>query len=205
MSINYACDQTRNLLPEDGELFYLQSFIDVFESDSLFKLLQSEINWQEEKLKIYGKEVTVPRLVSWYGDVNARYYYSGVLHEPLPWIAPLSKLKEDVEQISGHRFNSVLLNYYRHQQDSMGWHADNEKELGRNPFIASLSLGETRLFKFSHNKSKQVINLQLENGSLLLMGGRLQHCWRHCVPKTRQEKAGRINLTFRNIIESQDV
>ena len=196
---------SQNLLPVDGELFYVPDFIDVTESKRLYNLLRDEVSWTEEKLTVYGKEVTVPRLVSWYGDENARYSYSGVVHEPQPWIAALSKLKIDIEQVSRHQFNSVLLNYYRHQQDSMGWHADNEKELGKNPFIASLSLGETRLFKFYLNKTKQVIDLQLEDGCLLLMGGRLQHCWRHCLPKTRKEKVGRINLTFRTISEPVDI
>jgi alkylated DNA repair dioxygenase AlkB len=183
----------------DGEVYLLRQFYPRVEADRLFKVLYEVLAWQEEEIIIVGNRVKVPRLVCWYGNPEAVYQYSGVLHKPLSWTTDLLQIKERIEQHCGHYFNSVLANLYRNGSDSMGWHADKEKELGINPFIASLSLGDERLFKIRHNKTKQTLDINLQNGDLLLMGGALQHHWRHCVPKTRREKASRINLTFREI------
>jgi len=118
----------------------------------------------------------------------------------LPWLPPLSAIKQKIEARCQTAFNSVLANLYRNGQDSMGYHADNEKELGVNPVIASLSLGETRLFKLRHKKRREQLDILLEHGDLLIMAGELQHHWLHALPKSRQEKAPRINLTFRNVL-----
>ncbi len=136
--------------------------------------------------------------MAWYGDAGVNYRYSGVDHDPLPWLPLLSRLKQDLEKQCQHAFNSMMANLYRHGQDSMGCHADNEKELGRNPVIASLSLGETRLLRFRHGQSGQKLDVELKNGDLLVMAGSIQHHWRHELPKTRKVKQARINLTFRN-------
>ncbi len=183
----------------DGELKYSPNFIDSEAADKTFNQLNNQLDWQEETLFIMGKQITAPRLVCWYGDNNANYVYSGVEHIPLQWTPDLLALKEQVEIACNHEFNSVLGNLYRSGQDSMGWHADKEKQLGINPNIASLSFGAERLFKLRHCKNKQVIDMRLEHGSLLVMAGSLQHHWRHCLPKTREPVSSRINLTFRYI------
>jgi alkylated DNA repair dioxygenase AlkB len=188
------------LIQNDGELLLDAHFIGPDEASRLYARLLDDLHWQEEKILVYGKPVVVPRLVCWYGDPEAVYTYSGVLHTPLPWTPILTDLKLRIEAISKRQFNSVLANLYRSGNDSMGWHADKEKELGQNPFIASISLGEKRVFKVRHNKTKQTVDIELPNGSLLLMGGSFQHHWRHCVPKTKQLKQGRINLTFRQVL-----
>ncbi len=189
-----------NLAPFDGELYLLQAFYPAAEADRYFRRLYQTLDWQAERLYIYGRWLNVPRLMAWYGDTNAHYRYSGVDHVPLPWTAELLALKADVEAMCGHPFNSVLANLYRDGRDSMGCHADNEKELGRNPVIASLSFGETRLLRFRHPQSECRLDVDLEHGDLLIMAGELQHHWRHELPKTRKAKQPRINLTFRRII-----
>ncbi len=184
----------------DGEVRLVRGFLDAAQADALFDQLFNELDWQEESIKIYGRDIKVPRLVCWYGEPGAVYTYSGVTHRPLPWHDGLFEVKQRIETFSGALFNSVLANLYRDGQDSMGWHADKEKELGDQPFIASLSLGASRLFRLQHNKSREIHDIVLDNGSLLLMGGELQRKWRHSVPKQREESGARINLTFRVIM-----
>ncbi len=190
----------KNLASREGELYYLPDFLSPVEAHDAFERLRAELDWQKEIVTIAGRRVPVPRLVCWLGDEGAVYRYSGVDHYPQPWTATLLRLKQAIEKICGQRFNSVLGNLYRDGQDSMGWHADKEKALGENPFIASLSLGGERLFRLRHNKTGETLELVLASGSLLLMGGALQHHWRHCVPKTKQSVPARINLTFRKIL-----
>ena len=189
-----------NRVSQDGELNYLPGFIPADDAGKLFERLVQELEWQDEVATLFGRRLPLPRRVCWYGDEGAVYRYSGLTHYPRPWTESLAGLKARVEQASGQCFNSVLGNLYRDGQDSMGWHADQEKVLGENPFIASLSLGAARLFRIRHNRSGETVDLQLAAGSLLLMGGPLQHHWRHCVPKTRAPVAARVNLTFRNIL-----
>lgn len=188
-----------NIALHDGELIYLRDFLYPTEALNCFSRLSIELDWQEEVATIVGRCVTIPRLVCWYGDEGAVYQYSGLTHYPHTWTDTLLILKHSIEQTCNHGFNSVLGNLYRDGQDSMGWHADQEKVLGVNPYIASLSLGAERLFKLRHIKTGETVDINLGNGSLLLMGGSIQHYWRHCIPKTRQPKSARINLTFRNI------
>ncbi len=188
-----------NLAPRDGELYLLNNFYSLPESDRLFKHLQTGLAWQEEAIFIYGKWLKVPRLMCWYGDAEVVYRYSGVNHQPLPWTMALQAAREKVEQRCECAFNSVLANLYRNGQDSMGCHADDEKELGPNPVIASLSLGDERLFKLHHKTSKEKLDIVLGHGDLLIMAGEMQHHWLHSVPKTKKTKSPRINLTFRMI------
>ena len=148
---------------------------------------------------MFGKNIAIPRLTAWYGDQNMNYNYSGINNDPNPWTSELQGLKAKVEQATNATFNSVLLNQYRNGNDSVSWHADNEPELGLNPIIASVNLGATRVFKLRHNITKEVIKLELTHGSLLVMGGELQHYWQHAVPKTKKVLDTRINLTFRLI------
>ena len=186
----------------DGEFWLMAGFLSTPDAAKLFETLPTELDWREETLVIAGRRVMVPRLVCWYGDDGASYRYSGLQHDPLPWTPTLTRLKDAVERRIGGRFNSVLGNFYRSGNDSMGWHADRERELGINPVIASLSLGATRRFLLRHNRTGERIELDLTDGSLLVMGGRLQHNWRHCVPKAHGVTGARINLTFRLITES---
>lgn len=189
----------QNLVAEDGEVFLVRRFYKQDDADRLFLCLQQQLVWQEELITIVGKQVKVPRLTCWYGDPGANYRYSGVLHKPLTWTDDLQAVRKQLEVHCAESFNSVLANLYRNGKDSMGWHADKEKSLGKNPYIASLNFGAARLFKLQHNKGRQILNIELRHGDLLLMGGTLQHHWRHSVPKSRELKAARINLTFRNI------
>lgn len=190
-----------NLAPFDGELYYWPCFYGTEKADDYYHKLYRELAWRREQLFIYGRWVNVPRLMAWYGDPAARYRYSGVDHQPLPWTAELQALRGEVEAVCNAAFNSVLANLYRDGRDSMGCHSDDEKELGQNPLIASLSFGDSRLLRFKHRKSGQKREIELNHGDLLVMAGELQHHWRHELPKTRKPKQPRINLTFRRIID----
>lgn len=192
----------KNLLPYDGKLYLIKNFFPTDAADHLFDTLLNNLAWQEEQIFLYGRWVKVPRLMCWYGDKGASYQYSGVIHHPLPWTKPLAEIKHKIESTYQHSFNSVMANLYRSGSDSMGCHADDEKELGKNPTIASLSLGEERLLKFRHSKRKKALDVVLSHGDLLLMCGEIQHHWKHELPKTKKAKTERINLTFRKIIHS---
>lgn len=170
------------------------------EATTLFDALRDCIAWQHEQVLIFGRWCQVPRLVAWYGDEGARYTYSGTQHEPLPWIPALEMIQQRITELTGRRFNSVLLNLYRHGRDGMGWHSDDEPELGPNPVIASVSLGAVRRFCLRHRSQKgQKLDIPLPHGSLLLMSGTTQHHWLHAVPKTARPVGQRINLTFRQV------
>lgn len=158
------------------------------------------INWQQDSMRIYGKVLPLPRLTAWYGDRGRSYTYSGIRSEPNPWNKGLLYLKRQVEGVAGARFNSVLLNWYRDGEDCVGWHADDEQRLGRNPVIASVSFGETRDFvvRRKDDKSRKIV-FPLGQGSLLIMRGELQHYWEHAVPRRLGVRGSRFNLTFRSI------
>ncbi len=183
----------------DGELYLIRGFYPEVDADYLFSSLLHAIEWQQEKIFLYGRWVKVPRLMCWYGDKHAQYQYSGVNHQPLEWIDLLLAIKQKIQSFYPCVFNSVMANLYRNGKDSMGCHADDEKELGVNPLIASLSFGDQRLLKFRHQKSKQVLDVILGHGDLLLMTGEIQHHWKHELPKTKKIKTERINLTFRRM------
>jgi alkylated DNA repair dioxygenase AlkB len=183
----------------DANLKYYPHFILPSQATSIMQSLQQSLSWRQEQITLYGKTHDVPRLQAWYGDENADYQYSNLSMRPLPWDPELLELKQKCEHACNSHFNSVLANLYRHGQDGIGRHADNEPELGRQPVIASLSFGEVRNFDFYHNQSKEKVRLPLENGSLLVMSGNTQTHWQHSVAKTKKELAARINLTFRYI------
>ncbi len=189
----------RVLSHEDGELSLCEKFLAAPEAKDMFDALLSSLPWSEEIYELFGKPVCAPRRVSWHGNPDAIYTYSGVTHAPRPWTPELLEIKHRVEQATQRTYNSVLANLYRDHRDSMGWHADKERELGPEPFIASLSLGATRLFRAQHKKSGTKIDVPLGSGSLLVMSGPFQRHWKHSVPKTRIAAAARINLTFREI------
>jgi len=182
----------------NARLYYASGFLSTSEADLVFNALKSELSWQQEEIRMFGKKVLQPRLQAWHGDKS--YTYSGLSMEPKPWNSILLTLRKRCESVAQCSFNSVLANLYRNGQDSMGWHQDNEPELGHNPVIASLSLGETRRFVLRHIQTRQKYEVALSHGSLLIMAGGTQHYWQHAVPKTAKPKDERINLTFRNII-----
>lgn len=167
------------------------------EADAWFKRLELEVPWQQHRLQLFGKTHDEPRLSCWMGEQP--YRYSGQLRVPEPWTPTVLAIRERVTQVCRQDFNGVLLNLYRHGQDSMGWHADNEPELGRNPLIASVSLGASRRFFLRHSRSGQRQLLVLNHGSLLVMAGEMQHYWQHSLPKTAAATGRRINLTFRTL------
>ena len=168
--------------------------------DRLLKHLISKTEWRQEQITVYGKSYLQPRLSAWHGELA--YSYSGIRLDPLPWSETLLGLKERVEALTGLQFNSVLLNYYRDENDGMGMHSDDERELGEQPAIASVSLGEERDFILRHRQRKDLstVKLPLSSGSLLLMQGDTQQHWRHGINKLKRRCGPRINLTFRRIL-----
>ena len=183
----------------DGELWYDAAFYPEAEADRLFSVLEGEIDWRQEDIRMFGRWVPQPRLLAWYGEEGISYTYSGLEHSAIGWTPTLLEIKQSVEKLAQTRFNSVLLNLYRHGKDGMSWHSDDEPELGNNPVIASVSLGGIRRFHLRHKyKQDQArIRLDLAHGSLLLMKGETQHHWQHQISKTSRNIAPRINLTFR--------
>lgn len=184
----------------NGELAYYPQFFNTRESNHFMQLLRETIHWKQESMKMYGKEVLFPRLMAWYGDAATSYSFSGNTFQPEPWTTELLQIRDRIAPISGQVFNSVLLNLYRNGNDSMGWHADDEPELGLHPVIASVNFGATRRFQLRYKSEHQrKYELSLQHGSLLVMKGPLQEYWEHQVPKTTKISDGRINLTFRFI------
>jgi alkylated DNA repair dioxygenase AlkB len=184
----------------DGEARYWAAAFDDAEATRLFTALRWGVEWQSEEILMFGRRLPVPRLVAWHGDPDARYTYSGTAHEPLPWTPELLAIREQVVELTGVAFNAVLLNLYRDGRDGMGWHADDEPELGCDPVIASVSLGATRRFCLRHRRRKGVkLDLPLAHGSVLCMSGTTQHHWVHALPKTSAAVGERINLTYRKI------
>ena len=184
----------------NAEVVYIPDFYNLEKANSYFKILKETIDWQQDFITVFGKTYNQPRLTALYANNNLSYSYSNITMEPKFFTNTLVEIKHDIEAFSKHQFTSVLLNLYRNGNDSNGWHADNEKELGKNPQIVSLSLGTPRTFHFKHRKLKdEKHKLILEHGSLLIMKGEMQHYWLHQIPKTKKEIGERINLTFRTI------
>ena len=185
----------------DAEL-YLQREINLdYPAGQLVEHLIATTPWRQEKIKIYGKLYLQPRLSAWYGNQGLDYSYSGIQLSALPWTDLLAGIKDRVESAAGQGFNSVLINYYRDQNDSMGMHSDDEVELGGQPVIASLTLGAKRNFILRHKYRKDIdsVRLALGSGNLLIMKGDTQACWKHGIPKQRNYCGPRLNLTFRTI------
>ena len=189
-----------NLIPKNGELYLFENFIDNKHASSYYELLLNEIPWQKRSITMFGKTVDQPRLISWHAENDIKYSYSGIELEPSPWTLTLLNIKKTVQTKIKHEFNSAFINLYRHGRDYMGWHRDNEKELGPDPLIASVSLGAKRKLKFKHLKDKDLrYDIELDSGSLLIMSGEIQHHWKHCLPKALRINEPRINITFRQV------
>ncbi|WP_422083997.1 alpha-ketoglutarate-dependent dioxygenase AlkB family protein [Ulvibacterium sp.] len=192
-------EEIRLNLP-DSEIVYHPHFLEKNEADTCFGLLRRTVPWQQDVIKVFGKEYPQPRLTALYGTNDRTYSYSNITMKPLPFTEELLEIKQKIEVLTDVIFTTCLLNLYRDGRDSNGWHADDEKELGTNPVIASLTLGQERFFHLKHKKDKTLKQkILLEHGSLLIMGGGTQSHWLHQIPKTTRPIRERINLTFRII------
>lgn len=184
----------------DAEIEYYPHFFSITKANNLFEKLKNEVPWQQDKITVFGQTHPQPRLTALYGNEGKIYAYSNIIMHPHKWNPLLMFIKNEVEDCVGTNFTTVLLNLYRDGKDSNGWHADNEKELGQNPIIASVSFGAARIFHLQHNSNKEwKQKIALEHGSLLVMKGTTQHFWKHQIPKTAKLIGPRINLTFRII------
>ncbi len=190
----------QSILPYDGETLYYGQIITSEQAKLFFDTFLNTIAWKNDEAKIFGKHFITKRKAAWYGDREFDYKYSNTTKTALIWTPELLQIKKITEEISGTKFNSCLLNLYHDGDEGMSWHSDDEKSLGKNTVIASLSLGVTRKFSFKHKASKETISLLLESGSLLVMKGSTQTNWLHSLPKSKKVSEPRINLTFRTII-----
>ncbi|WP_432410223.1 alpha-ketoglutarate-dependent dioxygenase AlkB family protein [Rasiella sp. SM2506] len=186
-------------LPE-ADILYVPNFLSAEEAAHYFTIFQKDIHWQQDDIKIFGKTYQQPRLTALYGEKDKSYRYSNITMHPEPFTALLLEIKSRIEKKWNTTFNVVLLNLYRDGSDSNGWHSDDEKELGTNPVIASVSLRAKRIFQLRNKANKKLRHkVELNAGSLLLMKGTTQECWQHQIPKTKKAVNPRINLTFRYI------
>lgn len=188
---------------QDANVSYIRQFELAQSPELIMQELISTVPWRAENVVVWGKAYPQPRLIAWYGDPERSYTYSGIRLQPLPWTSLLLEIKSRVEAISGSEFNSVLLNYYRDNRDSMGFHSDDEPELGLHPTIASISLGQERSLIFKHKTAQSLkrIRLPLGSGSLLIMSGETQRYWLHGIEKERKQCGPRVNLTLRRIYD----
>lgn len=188
----------RTYIADDLDCWLDPRFIDPEEAEIFFTTLYQELCWRQDKIRMFGKWVTIPRLQTFMADSGITYTYSGLTLADNPWHPIVAEIKKRVEKYTDTSFNAVLINLYRDGSDSMGWHRDNEPELGDNPKIASISLGSTRRFLLK-STTDQRHELCLSSGSLLWMGDQVQKHWQHSVPKTKKATSPRINLTFRDM------
>lgn len=191
-----------NLLPKDGEVNYYGPILSLEESDNFLSTLLKNIAWKPDEAIIMGKHIFTKRLAAWYADLPFKYTYSKITRRALPWTQDLLDLKAIVEQVSGEKFNSCLLNLYHDGSEGMAWHSDEEKDLKKDGAIGSLSFGAVRKFSFKHKKDKQTISLMLGHGSLLVMKGTTQNHWVHRLPPSKLVHTSRVNFTFRMIVSN---
>lgn len=192
---------TKRIIDDGGVVEYTPRFFSSTESENFFRTLMTELAWRQDEITLYGKTHLVPRLQAWYGAPTTNYAYSGIALRPLPMTATLETIKKSVQAATGEEFNCVLANLYRTGSDYAAYHSDDERELGRNPTIASVSFGASRKFRLKHkfDKGMATTDIDLEDGSLLLMKGATQHNYKHMLVKTAKPVHERINLTFRYI------
>jgi alkylated DNA repair dioxygenase AlkB len=202
LQFSAAPDTLERLQIHDADLRYAPAIDLGAPADALLRSLIDTIAWRSESIVLWGRTYAQPRLIAWYGDEGKHYTYSGLTLVPLPWTPLLTQIKERVEQLTTVQFNSVLLNYYRDGNDSMGMHSDDEPELGPDPIIASLSLGAERTFILKHKTKRETrpLHLQLSSASLLLMQGETQKHWKHGIAKEKRACGPRVNLNFRRIV-----
>ena len=196
-----------SLAIEDGQLQYFPNAFSQREADAFFNQSLTDIPWRQESIRIAGKLIPIPRLQCWLGEPEANYSYSNITMSPEPWPEFLHEIKLRIEALSKHSFNSALANFYRNGTDSVDWHSDDEKELGKNAIIASLSLGTSRVFELKHRFKKQLrpLKISLPHGSVLIMKGSTQQNWHHRIGKTKDLIDARVNYTFRHIVNLEKV
>lgn len=196
-----ATIDSRVISLKGASMHLVEGFLAPCEAQALFTTLRGEIAWQQEEIVMYGQSRPIPRLSAWYGDSGVSYSYSGIAAHPEIWTPSLRRIKQKIEAFSQCRFNGVLINLYRNGQDSVSWHSDNELSLGKDPVVASLSLGETRRFQLKHRTLRnERYAMDLAAGSLLVMQKGMQKNWLHQVPKSSRALGERINLTFRLVV-----
>jgi alkylated DNA repair dioxygenase AlkB len=198
---NQHIDETINYLPQDGTVNYYGKLLTRKQADHYLDKLLTTIHWKNDEAVIFGRHIITKRKVAWYGNDNYNYTYSNITRQALQWTKELLELKQLVEEKTGDKFNSVLLNLYHNGDEGMAWHSDDEKTLGENSAIASFSFGAERKFSFKHKQTKETISMMLEHGSLLVMKGVTQTHWLHCLPKSKRITAPRVNLTFRTMMQ----
>lgn len=196
----FETDSNFNLLPYEGIVHYYGTVVALDKAQRYLTTLLSQIQWRQDEAIIYGKHIVTKRKVAWYGDRNYEYTYSNTTKRALLWTKDLMDLKLVAEKISGAKFNSCLLNLYHTGEEGMAWHSDDEKALGKNTAIASMSFGAEREFLFKHKVTGEIVSRNLEHGSLMVMKGTTQSHWLHSLPKRSKVKHPRINLTFRSIV-----
>ena len=191
-----------NVSLSDCDCWFAPNFLKASQAEQLLQQLLSEIDWRQDQIMMFGRSVAIPRLQAFMGDNQINYKYSGLNLTAISWHPAVLELRDQLKAETGVEFNAVLLNLYRNGQDSMGWHSDDEPELGDNPVIASISLGAKRrfLFKNTDKSNPEKSELLLNSGSLLWMGRGVQQNWQHSLPKTKVCHQPRVNLTFRRII-----
>ena len=197
---NQAYKPEANQLPYDGEVYCYGTIFSNEKALQYLETLQREINWQNDVVKMYGKTIECKRQTAWMGEDFFEYTYSGIVKRAELFSPLITEIKNQIEMVCKQKLNSCLLNLYKDGSEGMSWHSDNEKTMGEEPIIASLSLGAGRKFSFKHNDSKQKIDLFLEHGSLIVMQGITQKHWKHALPTSRKVNSPRINLTFRNFV-----
>ena len=190
-----------NLLPHDGEVLYYGKVFSLENAQHYYDCLLQNIAWEHDEAMMFGKRIITKRKVAWYGDKDYAYTYSKITKFALPWTPELKQLKDKIEQVSGTNYNSCLLNLYHDGSEGMAYHSDDEKTLVDNAAIASISFGAERKFSFKHKRTKERVDIFLENGSLLIMKGATQKNWLHRLPPTKKVHSPRINLTFRSILQ----
>ncbi|WP_051532228.1 alpha-ketoglutarate-dependent dioxygenase AlkB family protein [Brackiella oedipodis] len=190
-----------NRLPYEGEVYDYGVIYTPSEADDLFANLLTELNWQAEHIRLFGKTHITKRLSSWHGDKAYSYKYAGFLRQAQPWTPTLQRIKQHIQRLCACDFNSCLANLYHNGSEAMGWHSDNESSLQKNAAIASLSLGAERRFVFKHKSTQEKLSFSLPHGSLLVMAGTVQEHWWHSLPASKKIHQARINLTFRTMLE----
>lgn len=196
----FGNDPAANLLPRDGTVNYFGPILSPADTRRFYDKLLHDIPWKNDEAVIFGKHIVTARKVAWYGDSNFAYTYSGTTKQALVWTEELAALKAIVEKLTATTFNSCLLNLYHDGNEGMAWHSDDEKSLGKDTTIASVSLGAEREFRLKHKCADDKVSVLLESGSLLVMKGSTQSHWLHSVPKSKKIKTPRINLTFRTMV-----
>jgi alkylated DNA repair dioxygenase AlkB len=194
-------ERVNNILHTDGTVNYYGKILSARQANQYFDLLMQNILWKNDEVVIFGKHIVTRRKTAWYGDSDYLYTYSNTTKQALAWTKELSDLKQIVEEYAETKFNSCLLNLYHSGSEAMGWHSDDEKSLGKNNTIASLSLGAEREFLLKHKQTKRIASVVLEHGSLLIMKDATQANWLHSLPKSKNVTQPRINLTFRKIVQ----